>query len=333
MISGLRVAVLGAGSAGRRHIANLKELGANVSAWRERRDCAAALAKEFGIEVHESAEEAINDSDAVVVATATDRHLVHALTAAKVGKPFYLEKPVSHSAAGLNELELAAESGVNEVGTQLRFHPALLHFRKLLAQSADGPVRTFRAFAGQHLEDWRPGSDWRNGYSADASRGGGVLFELIHELNLVAWLLGPVRSVMAELSDGDDLGLTCDVVANLVVTVAGGPAGIIQTDMVTPGLRRGFEVVREGAHVSFDYSDGLIVRSTREGSEVVFATPPDFARNDMFLSHMRYFLRRAAGENLPPICSLSEGIADVRLALAARTSAMEGRRTLPELLA
>lgn len=326
MTAGLHVAVLGGGSAGQRHINNLQSLGATVSAWRARPELADDLALEYGVDVHVSAEAAVAAADAVVVATAPDRHLPPALSAARAGKPLYIEKPVSHSADGLAQLVAAVGDGVAEVGCQLRFHPVLQHLRQILSGGEDGPIRTFRAAVGQRLADWRPGSDWRAGFSADAARGGGALFELIHEIDLVHWLVGPAQTVAAELSESTDPKVHCDVVANLILTTAGGVSGQVQLDMVTPGYRRDFEIVLEGAVLRFAYAAGILARSDPKGTEVVFAAADGYKRNQMFLDHMQHFLRRASGEALDPGCSLADGINDVHTALAARKSAAEGRR-------
>ena len=332
MTAPLHVAVLGAGSAGRRHIGNLLALGARVSAWRARGDLAADLAAEFGIEAFDSPESAIAAADAVVVATASDGHLAPALAALRAGKPLYLEKPVTHTAEGLDDLTAAAAGqGVVEVGCQLRAHPALGELRARLASGDDGPVHTYRAAVGQHIAAWRPGTDWRAAYTADGARGGGALFELIHEIDLAQWLVAPARSVVAELTPfpatvAPDAETPADAVANLVLTDANGVSGQVQMDMLTPGFRREFEIVAANAVYRCDLAAGTLNRSDARGSEIVFRVPDGFARNDLFVAHMRHFLRRASGEDLRPACPLADGIHAVRTAVAARAAAATGRR-------
>ena len=328
MTAPLHVAVLGAGSAGRRHIGNLLALGARVSAWRARAALAADLAAEFGIEAFDSPESAIAAADAVVVATASDLHLAPALAALRAGKPLYLEKPVTHTADGLEDLATAAAAGqgIVEVGCQLRAHPALGELHARLASGDDGPVHTFRAAVGQHIAAWRPGTDWRAGYTADGARGGGALFELIHEIDLA-----PARSVVAELTPfpatvAADAEAPADAVANLVLTDANGVSGQVQMDMLTPGFRREFEIVAANAVYRCDLASGTLDRSDATGAGIVFRVPDGFARNDLFIAHMRHFLRRASGEDLRPACPLADGIHAVRTAVAARAAAASGRR-------
>ena len=43
---------------------------------------------------------------------------------------------------------------------------------------------------GQYLPDWRPGTDYKSGVSAQKDLGGGALLELSHELDYLQWFFG-----------------------------------------------------------------------------------------------------------------------------------------------
>src|SRR3989338_3546579 len=81
---GKRVLVCGAGSIGRRHIANLLRLGAEVSVWRARSELLDEIARDFPVQVCTDLPNAIAEAEAVVVATATDQHVAIAANALKV---------------------------------------------------------------------------------------------------------------------------------------------------------------------------------------------------------------------------------------------------------
>jgi predicted dehydrogenase len=326
MSGGLTVAVLGAGSVGRRHITNLKALGVRVVAWRERAELAAVLARELEVEVLPKLDDAIAAADAVVVATATDRHLAPALAAARMDRHLFIEKPVAHATTGLADLRAATGHLVVEVGCQLRFHPALRHLRDRIASGEDGRILTFRAAVGQRLSDWRPGTDWKQGYSAAASRGGGALFDLIHEIDLVNWLVGPSHSVSAVLTPSDNPDLHYDTVANLITTTTDGISGQVQMDMVAPCYRRDLEIVTEHSVYRFDYGEGTLQRTSPHGSRSIYRVPKQFQRNQMFLDHMRCFLDRIGGHTDIAGCSLDDGILAVATAHAARISARDNIR-------
>jgi predicted dehydrogenase len=50
---------------------------------------------------------------------------------------------------------------------------------------------------GQYLPDWRPGTDYRQGYSARPDAGGGALRDLSHEIDLALWFFPRWRRLVA----------------------------------------------------------------------------------------------------------------------------------------
>jgi predicted dehydrogenase len=318
-----RVLVCGAGSIGRRHIANLREFGATVTAWRSRADLGDALAHEFGITVHSDLASAVASADAVVVATDTDRHLEPALAAARAGKALFIEKPISHSREGIDGFAALVREKrlVVEIGCQLRAHPCLRELHDRVRSGKDGPVHVVRAAVGQRLDAWRPGTDYRQSYSADAARGGGALMDLIHEIDLVLWLAGPVAQVEAVTAKLSDLAIAADDVACLTLTMRSGALAQIEMDMLSPVYRRSVEVVSRDAVHRHDDMDGGLMRSDATGSTAVKQTPPGHERNHLFRSHMEHFLKRLQDPTLPALCSLDDGIAALDVALAARRAA------------
>jgi predicted dehydrogenase len=85
---------------------------------------------------------------------------------------------------------------VVESGFMLRLHPNLLWLKSFLEAGELGDLFYCRAAVGQYLPDWRPSQDYRMSYSASATCGG-VILDLVHELDLVTWLFGPIEAVHA----------------------------------------------------------------------------------------------------------------------------------------
>jgi predicted dehydrogenase len=323
-----KVLICGAGSIGARHIRNLQQLGASVELWRVRADRREEAQREFGITVHAELSAAIAACDAVVVATAPDSHMAIALEAARAGKALYIEKPLAHDRTGVAELEtLVAKHGlVVEIGCQLRSHPNLIALAERLQRQADGPLYAIRAACGQRLDAWRPGTDYRQGFSADAARGGGALFELVHELDLIHWLGGPAASVSASLATVSDLEIAADDLAAVTLGLAGGALAQVEIDMVSPVYRRSMEIVCHDAVLLWDYVAGTLTRLAKDRTETLHSVGPGFERNELFMDAMRHFLTRLSDSSLPPRCALQDGIATLDLALAARRSHASGRR-------
>ena len=52
------------------------------------------------------------------------------------------------------------------VGYNLRFMPSAKSVKQIIESNALGKISTVSAEVGQYLPDWRPGSDYRKGVSA-----------------------------------------------------------------------------------------------------------------------------------------------------------------------
>lgn len=323
--SSLTVAVCGFGSIGRRHAANLARLGARVVVAAHTPRKAEAMCRQLGYRNVASQAEAIAVADAVIVATPTDTHVAVAMRAARARKAVFLEKPIAADRTGVAALVKASRGLVVEVGCQLRAHPALQLLARELARGRGGRLLAFRGCVGQRLDEWRPGTDYRRSYSADARRGGGALLDLIHEIDLVCWLCGPVERVAARLSKLSDLDMRAEDLANLLLECRGGAAGALQLDMLSPVYRRSLELVCERAVYEWDYVRGVLTRRTPRGSDELWRAPVDFERNELFLAHMRHFLARVRGGRLAPLCPLASGVTALEVALAAKLAARTRR--------
>lgn len=264
------VAVIGAGSIGQRHARNLLTLGAQVShiGWRE--FDAAAFEKR-------------RDIDAVVIATATQIRLELITLCARMGLPFYVEKPLTWNLGELAAIHETAPAVADRslVGFMMRYHPAFL----ALAQEDLSDVYAFAFEIGHDVRQWRP--NWRFGESyAALPKGGGVLLDLSHEIDM-AQVLFPGLALQAVncLGHADFPGV--DFSTTVQVAAPGGPIGSVSMDYLSPvfirrarlrGLRRNIDVDFLQPSVSFIFPQ---LKNTQDYV---------FTRNDMFLAAMRDFL-------------------------------------------
>lgn len=89
----------------------------------------------------------------------------------------------------------------------LRFHPILQKLKELVKNDK---IYYANIICGQYLPSWRPEQDYRNSYSADIDRGGGVLRDLSHELDYITWLFGDIQKLNAINSKISDLEINSD---------------------------------------------------------------------------------------------------------------------------
>lgn len=320
--SSLKVLVCGAGSIGMRHIKNLHGFGVKVSVWRSRQELLDQLKNDFSVGVYSSIDEGIECSDAVVIATVTSKHLDIAFKAAKMGKHIFIEKPISNNSSDINILKNIIEENqlIFEVGCQLRAHPNLQKLSKLISENNYGPLYTFRSVVGQRLEHWRPGTDYTKSYSANSSLGGGALLDLIHEIDLLYWLTGPIESVYANISQVSDQKINSEDLVNMVLINSNGAVGQLQMDMLSPELRRGMELVFQKGVFFWDYITGTLTYQSEGKKFVIDKVSNEFNRNTLFLTHMRHFINRLIDPKIEPLCSINDGIKSLKIVEAAKKS-------------
>ncbi len=326
----MKVLVVGTGSIGRRHIGNLLELGVQVQAFSHRGVSQALDARVGRVTDLDAALQ--GDIDAVVVANRTDQHMDVALKAARSGKHLFLEKPLAASLTGVDELQalVRQQSLVVEAGFMLRAHPNLLFIKDQLSQGLLGEVWHMRAAVGQWLPDWRPGTDHRQGYGAFRALGGGVTFDLIHELDLVQWLLGPVQDVTAMMRSADVLEIETEAVAQIGLQTAAGALAQVHLDYLRPGYGREMEIVGRLGVLHWDYVGGIVSLETAGAPpRELHRVPAGFVRNHLFMDHMRHFLQRMASPSTDPLSPLPDAVAALRVALAAHRSAGQRHHVRP----
>lgn len=322
-----KILVCGAGSIGRRHITNLIKLGAQVSVWRSQTHLLKSIQIEFNVQIFKNLDEAIDKADAVVIATATDNHIKLAEKVLEAGKPMFIEKPLSHNWDGIDNLKGLASDKIIEVGCQFRTHQNLITLSSKLHQTRD-KILTYRLAMGHRLDAWRKDKDYRKAYSSDANRGGGALFDLIHQIDLAIWFFGPVTEVTAVLSKISELDISGDDVSNLLLTHSSGLTGHIQLDMASPVYRCEAEVMTSSSIFKWSYLEGVLHQNLEGKSLIIDQVPENFERNDLFLSHMTHFLTRLVDKSLPALCSLEDGISALRVAVCAREANLFNKRII-----
>lgn len=325
----LRFVVTGCGSIGKRHLKNLRALGVReILACDGRAERRAEVQAQLGIETLESLAHAwAAKPDAVVIAAPTALHMPLAVEAAQHGAHLFIEKPLANTWEGVERLiEWARQNDlVSLVGCNMRFHPGLMTVKRLLAERVIGEVIAARVEVGQYLPDWHPWEDYRQGYSARANLGGGVILDAIHEIDYMRWLLGEVTGVFCLAGKLSRLEIDTEDTAALLLRFENGAIGEVHLDYVQRAYSRTCQIIGEEGTIRWDYTAGQVrCYSARRKDWQCFDNPAGWEPNRMYLDEMRHFLdclaRRAAAE-----LDFSQAAQVLSIALAAKASALERR--------
>lgn len=295
----MRSLVVGYGSIGARHARILTELGCDTTVVSARKvdhprathDLKAALA--------------IHQPEYVVVANATTHHISTVRELSELGYSgiVLIEKPVFHTHVKLPLLPFKKTL----VAYNLRFHPLIQQLRQVIITEA---VLSVQCYVGQYLPHWRPNENYIDSYSSCASRGGGALRDLSHEMDYLSYLLGPWRQVCAVgghfstlKGDSDDtFGLMLDFERCRLVQLQ-----MNYTDRVG---RRQMIINTDRSTIEIDMINGVM---KVDHAAKTFAVARDHTYTEMH--------RAVLGGVSDEVCSLSQGLATVRLIEAAEQSA------------
>lgn len=325
-----RALVVGLGSIGSRHLQNLRHLCPNTRiAVLRRAGASATHALDLGAdEVVASLKSALEFApDACIVACPSPFHVEVAEVFARVDVPLLIEKPLGDELGAAAALvRLCRERSVTlAVGYNLRFLPSLRAAREQIALGVIGEVFSVRAEVGQYLPDWRPGTDYRLGVTAQAKLGGGVLLELSHEIDYLIWIFGMPARVAAVGGCSGQLSVDVEDIMELTLQYD-HPWRLISLhlDMLQRRPYRHCRMVGTHGSLEWDgltgsvYMDRILEDKPRQLQAIDM---PD--KNEMYIKELCDFLAASASGNMPT-CSGEDGLRVLAVIDAARRSAEAG---------
>jgi predicted dehydrogenase/spore coat polysaccharide biosynthesis protein SpsF (cytidylyltransferase family) len=291
-----RVAILGCGAIGQRHIRNLRHLGiTEILALRSRQGTAQELGPELGIREVQDWQELLDAQvDAVIISNPTSLHLEMATRLIPHVRGLFIEKPLAASLHGVQTLlqQVRAHKVVSFVGYNLNFHPVTLMIQELLESDQLGQPLLFQCQVGQWLPDWHPYEDYRKAYYARRELGGGVTLTLSHELHLALTLLGSAQAVSCLLSQSDLLSLDVDTISDMMIQHTSGAISQIHLDYIQRQLHRGGVISCEKGWIRYDLVlPKVVVQFEDEPTPCVAWEQIDYDMNQSYIDEMGTFLR------------------------------------------
>lgn len=314
------VLLVGLGRWGEKHLRVLRDLGATVwvadvsasrRAWAVQHGVAAARA----VDDYHSV---LDRVDAVDIVTPADSHLVIAETCLRAGRPCFVEKPLTVSAADGRRLATAAQATgrVLQVGHIFRFHPVTAAIRTALMA---GRLGRRRFATGRFAGFKRPRTDV-----------GVTHTDAIHYFDLFAYLFDhPATRVSAV--QRDYLGRGLDDMSVTMVEYGDVPA-LIEANYFVPGTWRECVIVGERGSLVADFGSGAVTLYEGEfrqragaweavdlGKETLTTTTDEPLRLELSA-----FIDACAGKAPVPV-TVADGVRAVEVVEAAERAARLGR--------
>ncbi len=340
----VRLAIIGAGVIGRRHIAAIGDTpGCELVAIADPNPSGRSAAEENDVPLFSQAATMLEDAspDGVIVATPTEHHLEPVLTALDAGAHVLVEKPITATVDQASAvIARSAQTGRHVlVGHHRRYYPLVEKAREIVH---DGTLGQLVAVCGQWTVQ-KPQAyfeqDWRKRREA-----GPVLTNLIHDMDSLRYICGDVTGVSAEMAN-TVLGYEKEDCAALVLRFSSGVLGTFILSDQTPSPwtwefatgenpafpRSGQNACRfMGTKAALDFPN-LTLWTHDEGesgwNHPTRPHPIEHHLGDAFAAQCRHFRAVICEDELPRITA-ADATETLRATLAVFEAAESGRRVM-----
>ncbi|TDB63462.1 Gfo/Idh/MocA family protein [Arundinibacter roseus] len=289
------VVVFGAGSIGERHLGILQKLGySNLWVYRQRALPLRIIDSQH-IQVFTDLDllDKINPQ-AAIICTPTAQHLVQTKLCLEKQIPVLVEKPLSHTTEGINELKdiVRSNQAYIQVAYMLRYHPFFQKIKSLTQSNEWGRLLSAQSYWGEYLPDWHPWEDYRQSYAARKELGGGAALTLSHDIDLINWIAGSaVKSWNTLKNFSAPLELDVESGSDISLAYDSGLTAHCHLNFHERFPRRTYRFVWEKGSIEIDYfkSCGWFFGPGTESTEWKL---PDFDRNQLFEAQTKDFFQR-----------------------------------------
>ncbi|PYN96830.1 MAG: hypothetical protein DMD91_19755 [Candidatus Rokuibacteriota bacterium] len=323
----MKIAILGLGSIGRRHLQNFQSIGVDtVTAYDSSSEQRAAARRQFaGATIVDTVEAAVAGADGVAVCTPPSSHLTLARVGLAHGAHLMIEKPLAASTEDVADFlrECDARGRCVLTAYNWRYWPPLLLAESLLKQERIGALRAARTEYAYHLNAHRYPGTYRSSYMADAKQGGGCLLDESHAIDYMRWLCGEIVEVSAAVEQVSDLEMSSDDVADLTVRFASGAVGNIHMNLFAWNVHSHFELLGERGVLQWRRMENEL-RLFDAAANRWEIYPSGGQLNDMYVEEARHFIACVRGEDRPR-CDGWDGLRTMQVIDAARRASAERR--------
>lgn len=321
------LAIIGLGSIGRKHLRLSREFRPDLKIILVRSGLGNDVTDEEAADkVVYSIKEAVSlGIQAAIIASPSVNHLQDAKKILNSGVHVLVEKPLSNSMDGVNEVLNIFKKQSDIVGLTgycMRYDPSALYFNEMFKNEEIGRVLHAHVECSSYLPEWRSNIDYHNSVSAQKELGGGALLELSHELDYLEWFFGPFKSVTALLHNSGTLGLDVEESTDLILKTVEGYQVSVHLDFNSRIARRKCLVRCSQGNLSWDALKKFVIWQPVNGSKKIKKFTHD--SDEMYRIQIKHFFD-CMEKNEKPMITFEDGAKSLLIIHAAIESSISGK--------
>lgn len=317
----MNVLIIGLGSIGRRHIKIINNLYPETDIYAYRNHKKEKKSDYENIKYIYDIEKAFSyKPDVAFITNPTSLHIDTALLAAEKGCNLFIEKPLSNNLDNIEKLINIVHKNdlITLMGCNMRFNPIILNIKKYVDKKLFGNVLSFNITCGSYLPEWRPWQDYTKSYSALNKLGGGVVLDLIHEIDYARWIFGDFTKLKSIIDKVSDLKIEAEDNAEIIVKTRKNIIGSIHLDYYRTVPQRKIEIVFRNGIIIGDLINNKLNLLSREKNEVINF---NFNRNFMYEEQIKYFFY-CVNNHKKTFNDIEEGYNVLKLALEIKRNGL-----------
>lgn len=288
----MKVLFYGLGSIGKRHARIINEIFPEIGiyALRSNKGINEKLESETYIHNIFDEKEAFSlKPNIVFITNPTSMHIKAGIAASENRCDIFMEKPLSNNLDNIETLlsMIERKKVITLMGCNMRFHPIILKVKDYIENKKLGKVLSFNVCCGSYLPEWRPWQDYSKSYSASKELGGGVVLDLIHEIDYTKYLFGDFKMIKSIVGKKSNLNIDTEDYADIILKTDKEISGSIHLDYYRKQSKREINITFENGALCAD----LINNSLNVNGDIFDEiTKFKIDRDYMYKEQIKYFI-------------------------------------------
>jgi predicted dehydrogenase len=288
----LKIAVIGYGSIGKRHVQNLLSIPNTEIIICTKQMITNPSPKK--VRIVNSISDCLKEKpDAGIVANITNLHVQTAIKLANAGVDLFIEKPLSASLNNTKDLFdiIIKKKLITQMGCQMRFHKCITKIKELISSNRMGKIFSVKVENGSFLPDWHPYENYSKSYPARDDLGGGVVLTCIHEIDYLYWMFGDVSEVFSITGKFSNLKISADDLSTSIIKFKNNVVAELHLDYFQKPFFRSCKIIGTKGTIYWD-SDTNIVKlyDNSKNKWIEILKWSNYNKNLMYKEEMVHFL-------------------------------------------